>query len=496
MPTQANRQVLRSRAIREIEARFAHVAPSLMARAGFAAATLARDIAVGDAPILVLAGPGNNGGDGLVLARELKQMGRSVVVVLAGDQNKLPSDAQAALNAWLDAGGSLSTSIPSQRWALAVDALLGIGLTRAVTGPLAEWIADFNRLACPRLAIDIPSGLDADTGAIRGIATRVTHTITFIALKPGLLTLDGPDHAGHVHLADLDLPLLPDPQAGTLISPSDFLAFARPRRLNSHKGEHGDVGIVGGNRGMVGAAWIAGRAALALGAGRVFVGCIANGAPAIDPEYPELMMRPADEVPSHATALAIGPGLGLDPIAHGHLQRAIAFPGPLVLDADALTLLGADPALQDAVRLRAGATVMTPHPAEAARLLQVSTTQIQTDRIDAACQIAARYRAHVVLKGCGSITADPLGTWAINRSGNPGLASAGMGDALTGFVTCLLAQAWPARKALEAAVHLHGAAADRLVDAHTGPIGLSTSEVMHAARCIRNEWAASHALDV
>ncbi|WP_267728591.1 NAD(P)H-hydrate dehydratase [Niveibacterium sp. 24ML] len=487
--TQASRQVLTTSAIRKIEASFAASTPSLMQRAGLAAAAFASRIAAPEGPILVLVGPGNNGGDGLVLATELKRMGRTVVVALAGDADKLPPDASEALRRWHEAGGTLRDSVPSLPWALAVDALLGIGLTRPVTGLIAEWITDFNRLRCPRLAIDVPSGLDADTGAIHGIAARATHTISFIALKPGLLTLEGPDQAGDLQLSDLELPTDAISEAGRWIAPADFTEFAGPRRLNSHKGHFGDAGIIGGQAGMVGAAWIAGRAALALGSGRVFVGCLAPDAPAIDPLTPELMMRSANEVHSLASALAIGPGLGQDEAANVHLSRALAFRGPLVLDADALNLLGANPSMHTALSLRTDATVMTPHPAEAARLLQCSTAQVQAQRLEAAKEIAGRYRAHVVLKGCGSIIADPQGAWAINRSGNPGMASAGMGDALTGFVVSLLGQHWPAGAALEAAVHLHGAAADALAVGKTGPIGLTASEVIHAARRVRNGWA-------
>lgn len=476
--------------IRAIESAYlADAQPSLMERAGAAAARWALELAAErPGPILILAGPGNNGGDGFVAARHLLQAGRGVVMVFDGDPQHLLSDAAAAYTAWRAAGGQVAREFLPGSWALAIDALFGIGLKRPLEGKFAEWVERFNACNCPRLALDCPSGLDADTGRILGCAVRATHTLSFIALKPGLLTLDGPDCCGVVQTDALGLPLERHAASGTTLAPALFAPCLAPRRLNSHKGRYGDVGIVGGAPGMVGAAWLAGRAAVHLGAGRVFVGCLDDAAPALDPVCPELMVRPASEVPALASVLAFGPGLGQSDSAAGLLMRALPFDGPLVLDADALNLVGASPTMQARLAARTAPSLLTPHPAEAGRLLQQTVAQIQADRIAAASELASRYHAYIVLKGCGSVVAQPDGSWVVNTSGHPGMASGGMGDVLTGLLASLLAQGWPAGRALQAAVHLHGAAADALAHNSVGPVGLTASEVSLAARRVFNQW--------
>ena len=325
---------------------------------------------------------------------------------------------------------------PARR-SLVVDGLFGIGLQRDVTGAYAERIAWINAAAseAPVLALDTPSGLESDSGRVLGCAVRASHTITFIALKPGLLTLEGPEHCGALHLAtlDLDARALLEP-AGHVIGPDAIAAALPRRRLNTHKGDYGSVGLIGGASGMAGAAVLAGRAALKLGAGRVYVGFAGEEVPAFDPMQPELMFRRAEEVLAldHLTCLAVGPGLGQARKAKAHLQAALAKPLPIVLDADALNLIAADEALARALATRNAPAVLTPHPAEAARLLHTTTAQVQHDRLNAAADLASSFRAHVVLKGAGSVCASPDGRWAINTSGNPGMASAGMGDVLTG----------------------------------------------------------------
>jgi len=242
--------------------------------------------------------------------------------------------------------------------------------------------------------------------------------------------------------------------------------------------------VIGGAAGMAGAAVLAGRSALNLGAGRVYVGFAAPDVPAFDPVQPELMFRSAGEVLAldHLTCLAVGPGLGLSDDAKRHLQAALATALPLVIDADALNMIADDGVLGNALAGRNAPAVLTPHPAEAARLLHVTTRDIQKDRLSAAAAIARTFRAGVVLKGAGSVCAWPDGRWAINTSGNPGMASAGMGDVLTGFVAALLAQGASADAALEAAVYLHGAAGDALVEKGRGPVGLTAGELIGTAR--------------
>jgi len=485
-----------TRSLRRIESR--HADEDLMQRAGLAAADWAAELAgENNRPILVLAGPGNNGGDAFVAAHLLRQRFFAVHVVFVGDPARLPADAGAAHRAFCAAGGNTLTAIPDDSaWALIVDGLFGIGLGRAPDGQYADWIATANRLArrdrCPLLALDCPSGLNADTGQILGTAIRATHTLSFISAKPGLLTGDGPEYCGRLRIAALDLDpaneLSPD---GRLLELADFAAHLQPRHLNSHKGSYGSAGILGGAHSMVGAAFLAGRAALKLGAGRVYVGLLDPQPPSFDPEQPELMLRrPQSLLQGELDVLACGPGLGNSLEASELLERAIAFDQPLVLDADALNLVASEGNLQVALASRSQPAILTPHPAEAARLLECETADVQADRLVAAHEIAERYRCHVALKGCGTVIATVDGRCWINSTGNPGMATAGMGDVLTGLIAALLAQGWPTEEALLAGVHLHGAAADRLVANGIGPVGLTAGEVIDAARALFNAWIA------
>jgi ADP-dependent NAD(P)H-hydrate dehydratase / NAD(P)H-hydrate epimerase len=466
--------------------------PPLMERAGLAAAELARELAGGNGkPVLVVAGPGNNGGDAFVVARHLKQWWFNVQVVFAGDEGKLSNDAGQALRAWRAAGGTLRPDLPdSDDWGLVVDGIFGIGLERDAGGRYAEWIATINAIRAPILAIDMPSGLHSDTGRVMGCAVRATHTVTFIALKPGLLTLDGPDHCGEVRLSTLGLDCQSiRPARGFLLGLEMLTTALEPRCYNTHKGDYGSIGVIGGDHGMVGAALLAARAALKLGAGRVYVGMLARDALVVDPQQPELMIRSADELLKlgHLDCLAVGPGLGQTPDAAFCLRIALDSALPLVLDADALNLVAADKRLGELTGKRKAATLVTPHPAEAARLLGCTTREVQHDRVSAAIKLAAGLNSLVVLKGNGSLCAAPDGTWHVNTSGNPGMASAGMGDVLTGIIAALLAQGADAKTALHAGVLLHGAAADALVAAGCGPVGLAAVELIDSARKLLNE---------
>lgn len=484
----------RSPSLRRIEAACAD--QPLMQRAGAAAARWAAELALDrNFPILVLAGPGNNGGDAMEAARLLRERFFDVRLVFAGDPARLPADARAAHARFVEAGGAGLDAIPEiPRWGLIIDGMFGIGLARAPEGRYAEWINLANALAgrnrCPILALDCPSGLDADTGRVFDGVIHATHTITFIAAKPGLFTADGPDHCGEIRIADLDL----EPEdlvtaEGRLVTPALFDACLIPRRRNSHKGSYGNAGILGGAHSMLGAVFLAGRAALKLGTGRVYLGLIDPHAPTFDPIQPELMLRkPEGVLDAGLTALACGPGLGGSLQASELLERALALELPLVLDADALNLVATDTDLQAALVARPFPTLLTPHPAEAARLLDLEVPAIQADRIGRALEIAARYRALVALKGCGTVIAAPDGRWWINTTGNPGMASAGTGDVLTGFTVALLAQGWEPARALLAAVHLHGAAGDAAVEAGCGLIGLAASELIAPARRIFNGW--------
>jgi hydroxyethylthiazole kinase-like uncharacterized protein yjeF len=264
------------------------------------------------------------------------------------------------------------------------------------------------------------------------------------------------------------------------------------RARNVHKGTFGTLGIVGGAEGMVGAPLLAGRAALHTGAGRVRVGIAARSAAALDWGQPELMLRPAESVlDGDASALVCGPGLGTGEAARSMVARAVAMAVPLVLDADALNILAKDPTLAAAVAARGSPTLATPHPAEAGRILGMTPADIQRDRVGAALTLAGQLNAAVVLKGAGSVLAYPDGTWDVNGSGNAGLATAGTGDVLAGFVGAFLAQGIDAKEALRLAVCLHGAAADACVANGVGPLGLTAGEIAPAARRLLNDAARS-----
>jgi hydroxyethylthiazole kinase-like uncharacterized protein yjeF len=472
--------------------------PPLMERAGLGAAELARGMLGGrSGTVRVLAGPGNNGGDAFVVARHLRGWFYDVAVSFVGDAARLGADARAAHAAWLACGGSVESEWPAnERPALVVDGLFGIGLTRGLEPPFADWVVRANGAQAPVLALDVPSGLDAGTGVAREPTIRADVTATFIALKPGLLTADGPDRCGRIDVLDLGIDVAGahldhgtrldwPPDAGLL---PDVL---RRARRNVHKGSFGTLAIIGGGEGMVGACLLAGRAALLLGAGKVFVG-LASGTPqAVDPLMPELMLRPARDVLTLTTdAKVIGPGLGRGDDARSLVDAALAGEAPIVLDADALNLIAGDDALRSSARLRKAPTLLTPHPAEAARLAQTQTAAIQNDRVAAAIALASDFNAVVILKGAGSVIASMRDrdriAWAINATGNPGLASAGSGDVLSGMAGALLAQGIDAFTAAQLAASLHGAAADAMVAHGTGPLGLTASEIAPEARTMLN----------
>lgn len=488
--------LFRAAALRRIEADAINL--PLMQRAGYAAAALANSICIDrTAPVLVLAGPGNNGGDAFEAAHLLRARQLETCVVFVGETDRLPPDAAKAYRRFVEAGGVTCAEIPPKaRWSMVIDGLFGIGFKRTIEEPYAGLIQAANALAardaCPLLALDCPSGLDADTGKTLGETIRASHTLTFIGHKPGLITADGPDHCGELTVAALELDVsalsMPD---GRTVDLDLFADFLRPRRANSHKGSFGNAGILGGTRSMVGAALLAARAALRLGSGRVYVGLLDEYAPSLDIQQPELMIRtPGKLLTTDLTALACGPGMGPSHDAAVILDGISGLKIPLLLDADALNLVAAEGDLHVALATRKSPTLLTPHPAEAARLLDCSIAIVQADRIGAALELAATYNAHVALKGCGTVIATPGGEWFINGSGNPGLATAGSGDVLTGIVTALLAQNWPPLEALLAGVHLHGCAADALVTQGCGPIGLTAGELIDSARACFNQWIA------
>jgi len=455
-------------ATRAVERRAsAGLAPhALMARAGLSVARLALAIAPHARSVQVFAGPGNNGGDGFEAAIHLRAAGKEVSIVFVGDEAKLPADARdafdrvraAGLNVVADSTGSTASD-------LVIDALLGVGANRAPSPALAACIERINASSCPVLAVDIPSGLDADTGRPLGDATvRATHTISMLTLKPGLFTGHGRDHAGDIWFDALGIS--PDEPADAMLN-GQALAETRSRLHAQHKGSFGDVAVIGGAPSMSGAALLAARAALAAGAGRVYASLLDDGAASLDAGRPELMFRrrwwqAADEVLAQATvACGCGGGDAVRPV----LPRVLSASGRLVLDADALNAVAQDSALQALLRSRAvrgRGTVITPHPLEAARLLGMPVAKVQQDRLHAARELAQRFGCVALLKGSGTVIAAPGQMPRINPTGNASLATAGTGDVLAGLIGGLWAQqeSAAALDIASAAAYRHGRAAD------------------------------------
>ncbi len=434
----------------------------LMARAGLAVARLALAIAPHARRVEVWVGPGNNGGDGLVAARHLRAAGREVQVVFTGDAAGLPPDASRAYRDAVTAGVPIAPDAPQAEADLSIDALLGLGARRAPEGAIAAGIARINASSAPVIAVDMPSGLHADTGIrIGGLAVTATHTLALLTLKPGCFTAQGHEASGTVWFDSLGMAAgVPRAWLG---GPPD----QAPRALASHKGSHGDVLLVGGAAGMVGAVWLAARAALAAGAGRVYASPLDAGASLLDPMQPELMGRHAAWTwqPAALARATVVCGCGGGTDFREVLPPLLAHAGRLVLDADALNAIAADTMLQDLLRrrgARSAATLLTPHPLEAARLLQLTAAEVQADRLVAAQTLAGRYACSVLLKGSGTVIAAPGLTPTINPTGNAALAGPGTGDVLSGWAGGLWAQApsaTPAHIAAGAAWQ-HGRAAD------------------------------------
>ncbi|WP_269532979.1 NAD(P)H-hydrate dehydratase [Chitinimonas sp. BJYL2] len=462
--------------LRDMEQRATHEGLSLMPLAGAAAARFICARFGPAAHVLCLAGPGNNGGDALVCARLLKQRGMAVEVLLPVGPAGLPADAAAAHAAWLDAGGTCSTKLVDAGWQVVVDGLFGIGLNRALDDTWQTLVDQINAMGKPVLALDVPSGLHADSGAALGRPILARWTLSMMAPVRGLLTGAGPDHAGERHTDTLGL----DARYFPMPAVCDCHGITLPRRVrDSHKGRFGSVLIVGGAPGMAGAALLAGRAAAHAGAGKVHIGLLDHRV-ALDPLQPELMLAAADaRQMAAANVMVIGPGLGTDPAALVLLDAALHSACPLVVDADALNLIARDAALRAALYARGVPTVITPHPAEAARLLGCTTEAIQAKRYDAARALANGLGVTAILKGQGSVIDNGSHT-AVNDTGSAALANGGQGDVLSGLLAALLAQGMSPWDAARLACQVHGAASDAL-QAATGQWVTLASEVAVAA---------------
>ena len=473
----------------------------LMERAGRATYEAARSAWPNARRWLVLCGAGNNGGDGYVVARLARAAGCAVTVCALKDPAALAGDAATAAQRWREAGGT------AVRWPLAphaaggiedhdlvVDALLGTGLDRAPSGAYGEAVAAVNRAGGPVVAVDIPSGLHADSGVALGQAVRAGLTVTFIGNKRGLFTADGPDHAGTVEYSDLQTPdsvRNSEPDSGILIRENVISSVLPPRRRNSHKGSYGWLLGVGSDLGMSGALRLCGEAALRSGAGKVTLVTRPEHAALINVGCPELMVRAMDggaalaELLGEVTALVAGTGLGRSAWSRELFAACLDAPGPMVLDADGLNLLARTEREANGPDLPRGRWILTPHPAEAGRLLECSAAEVQSDRVGSAQRLAARFDAVVVLKGCGTVVADPQGRYAICPLGNPGMATAGTGDVLSGVIGALLAQGLTAWDAATAGVVAHAAAGDRAA-AERGERGLLASDITHWLPAVLN----------
>ena len=499
--------------IRAVEAAYAQSYPrlSLMQRAGEAVAKLAIEVMVKRKTkkrVLVLAGPGNNGGDAWVAARALQAKKIPVLVWALGEQKCADPAARKAQAAYRKANGAIARKCPPgaefAAYGLIVDGIFGIGLKRAPTGEFAEAIVAANqhreRSGAAVLAIDIPSGLSADSGHAFGETIHADITLNFLGLKPGLYTADGVDCGGEIHVETLGVKL--PASRGELLTRERAAALIPQRRNNSHKGSYGNAGIIGGAEGMIGAALLAARSALHMGPGKVYLGLAADKAMSVDAINPEIMLRPAMALAddSAMTAIAIGMGLGEDKNAARLLKHALGHKRPLVIDADALNLIASNSSLGAAFeayaakhRANAGPqAILTPHPGEAACLLKTTSAKVQQDRIGSARKLAARFNSIVVLKGAGTVIAAPDGHYLINISGNPGMASGGMGDALSGMMAAFLAQGMNAFDAAQLGVYLHGAAADACLMHGMAPLGLTASEVIFEARTLLNSGLEDH----
>ncbi len=468
----------------------------LMTRAGTAAYRALRARFPRARRIAVVCGPGNNGGDGFVVARLAKQAGLDPMVLTLGDMRadtNTNNDAGAARSQCVAAGVATHPFVAKQlnQADVIVDALLGTGLKRPVQQEWRAAIEAMNASPLPVLALDIPSGLHADTGSVMGAAVRADVTISFIGLKPGLYTGAGREYAGEILFDDLGVPS--DVYMGIAplarrLTQQDLHGLVSRRTRDAHKGSFGHVLVVGSGPGMAGAARLCGEAAYRTGAGLVTLATHSSHAAAINAARPELLAYPVRTAKDlkplsvRANVLALGPGLSQHKWSRDMYRAALGSRLALVLDADALNLLVAKP-------VRRNDWILTPHPAEAARLLKTTTAKIQQNRFDAVRRLTQRYGGVCVLKGSGTLIAaagdDTI--WLCDR-GNPGMASAGTGDVLTGAIASLRAQGLNPLDAARLGVWLHATAGDQVATA-AGEIGVLASDLLAGMRVELNRLA-------
>lgn len=465
---------------------------ALMCRAGVAAFNyLLRQWALPE-KLHIVAGTGNNGGDGLVMARLAKERALPVTVYLLGDAGKIRNEAAQAYTAAVEAGVDIqpfSCDLVLTQGVI-VDALLGTGLNGDVRSDYADAINCINRSALPVLALDVPSGLHSDHGQVLGCAVKADKTITFIAAKCGLFTGRGPEYAGEVLFEDLGIPRQLYAEVGEAIDHPCLakLLDAMPKRpQDAHKGLYGHSLVIGGNYGMAGAVMMAAEAAARVGSGLVSVATQPEHVAAVLARRPELMVlgvvsgQELDPLLERPTVLVLGPGLGQTPWSDQMLQKAMKTALPMVVDADALNLLSERRVVKAPYRDN---WVLTPHPGEAARLLGCSSAEVQADRLGAVKQLQQQYGGVVVLKGAGSLVADGQSV-SLCSAGNPGMASGGMGDVLSGVIAGLLAQGLSQAAAARLGVALHAEAADNAAAAQ-GMVGLLATDLLGYLRPLLN----------
>jgi len=457
----------------------------LMGRAGLAVFQRMRAQWPHARAVAVFCGSGNNAGDGYVIARLAFVADLQVAVYALSDPEKLHADALKAYRQYAEINGKV---IPFQgaqpiEADVIVDALFGTGLDRPVTGLYAEAIEAVNNSQKPIVAVDIPSGLNADTGQVMACAVRADCTVSFIALKQGLFTGQAADYCGKIFYASLDVPDEIFDQVPTPVCRVVKTGWPRRDRC-THKGSYGHVCVIGGELGFSGAARMAAEAALRVGAGLVSVATRPQHAGLMNLNRPELMCHGVDN-PSQlavlldkASVIVVGPGLGQSDWAKALFAAAIRAQKPMLIDADGLNLLAQAPVLNSG-------WILTPHPGEAARLLGSTSGQIQQDRFAAVTALQTQYGGIVVLKGSGTLIASD-GEIAVSNTGNPGMATGGMGDVLAGVIAGLLAQGLSLKQAAQQGVYLHGLAADKAAE-KDGERGLLATDLMPYLRWMVNQ---------
>lgn len=480
----------------------------LMYKAGQFAFDTLRKVWSEASKVTVFCGSGNNGGDGYVIAALARISGLEARVISLSDPKNLKNSAAKAYAFCKDQDIEVSAfeTVSSRNLLplsdrpdhILVDALLGTGLNQEVSGSFRLAIELINQTSLPTMAIDIPSGLSADTGAVLGCAVKADCTASFIGLKVGMFTGKGRDYSGTLYFSELDVPshilALEEPMASRLDYPS-LLPHIAPRSRSAHKGTYGHSVLVGGNISYCGAISLAAEACARMGAGLTSVATRQTSCTVINQRCPEVMATSVEHAThikpalAKATCLAIGPGLGQDAWAQQMLQATIESQCdtqcPLIMDADALNLIAESDVLKIKLeQAHQGLRLITPHPGEAARLLETTTVNIEADRLAAARKLSERFQTNVILKGSGTVIQLRNGKSYICPYGNPGMASGGMGDTLTGMLAGILAQ-WPDSFGILLAVCLHALAADKEAELH-GERGLLASDLIPRARRLLN----------